>query len=78
MAGRTDITDYLSKIELPVLVLCGEEDNLSTPDVMMGMSDKIHGSEFYTIPKAGHLSPLENPDVVNKHIENFLNKIGQK
>ena len=78
MAGRTDTSDYLSKIELPVLVLCGQEDNLTTPDVMMGMSDKIRGSEFYTIPKAGHLSPLENPDVVNKYIENFLKKIGPK
>ena len=75
MAGRTDTTDSLSKIEIPALVLCGEEDNLTTPDVMMGMADKIHNSEFYTIPKSGHLSPLENPDVVNKHIENFLKKM---
>ncbi len=78
MAGRTDTTEYLSKIAIPVLVLCGEEDNLTTPDVMMGMSDKIHNSEFYTIPKAGHLSPVENPDTVNKRIENFLNKLKQK
>lgn len=75
MAGRTDTTESLSKFEIPTLVLCGEEDNLTTPDVMMGMADKIHNSEFYTIPKAGHLSPLENPDAVNKHIENFLKKI---
>lgn len=78
MAGRTDTTEYLSKIAVPVLVLCGEEDNLTTPDVMMGMSDKIHNSEFYIIPKAGHLSPVENPDMVNRHIENFLNKLKQK
>lgn len=78
MAGRTDTSEYLSKIAIPVLVLCGEEDNLTTPDVMMGMSDKIHNSEFYTIPKAGHLSPVENPDAVNKRIENFLNKLKQK
>jgi pimeloyl-ACP methyl ester carboxylesterase len=75
MAGRTDTTEYLTKLHIPVLVLCGEEDNLTTPDVMMGMSDKIHNSEFYTIPKAGHLSPIENPDVVNKYIENFLKKL---
>jgi 3-oxoadipate enol-lactonase len=75
MAGRTDTSGYLSNISIPVLVLCGEEDNLTTPDVMMGMADKIHNSEFYTIPKAGHLSPVENPEAVNKHIENFLKKI---
>ncbi|HKB88004.1 MAG TPA: alpha/beta hydrolase [Ignavibacteriaceae bacterium] len=78
MAGRTDTTESLSKLEVPALVLCGEEDNLTPPDVMMGMSDKIHNSEFYIIPKAGHLSPLENPDAVNKHIENFLRKVNKK
>jgi 3-oxoadipate enol-lactonase len=78
MAGRTDTSGYLPKLEIPTLVLCGEEDNLTTPDVMMGMSDKIHNSQFYIIPKAGHLGPIENPDVVNKHIENFLKKIKQK
>lgn len=75
MAGRTDTTEYLSKMEIPALVICGEEDNLTPPDIMMGMADKIHNSEFYTIPKSGHLSPLENPGVVNKHIENFLKKL---
>ncbi len=78
MAGRTDTTEYLSSIGFPVLVLCGEEDNLTTPDVMMGMSDKIQNSEFFTISKAGHLSPLENPAEVNKHISVFLKKIRQK
>jgi 3-oxoadipate enol-lactonase len=75
MAARTDTTEYLSKLYIPSLVLCGDEDTLTTPDVMMGMADKIHNSEFYTIPKAGHLAPVENPDAVNKYIENFLKKL---
>lgn len=75
MAARTDTTEHLSKIQIPSLILCGEEDNITTPDIMMGMADKIHNSEFYTIPKAGHLSLVENSDAVNKHIENFLKKI---
>jgi 3-oxoadipate enol-lactonase len=78
MAGRTDTSGYLSKVELPVLILCGEEDNLTTPDVMMGMSDMIHNSEFHTISKAGHLSPLENPEEVNKYFAGFLKRIKQK
>jgi len=31
MAGRTDTTDYLSKIEIPVIVSCGEKDTLTLP-----------------------------------------------
>jgi len=78
MAGRTDTTGYLPNIGFPVLVLCGEEDTLTTPDVMMGMADLIHNSEFHTIPKAGHMSPLENPDDVNKYIAAFLKRLKQK
>lgn len=78
MAARTDTTEYLSSIGFPVLILCGEEDNLTTPDVMMGMADRIHNSEFYTITKAGHLSPLENPAEVNKHIMEYLKRIKPK
>ncbi len=78
MAGRTDTSGYLSKIVIPVLILCGEEDNLTTPDVMMGMADLIHNAEFQTIARAGHLSPGENPDEVNKHISGFLKRIKQK
>lgn len=75
MAGRIDTTGNLSKLSIPALILCGEQDKISPPDVMKGMADKISNSEFYKIPNAGHLSPLENPDAVNKYIDNFLKKI---
>ncbi|HSD62830.1 MAG TPA: alpha/beta hydrolase [Ignavibacteriaceae bacterium] len=75
MAARTDTTNYLTKLQLPVLILCGEEDKLTTPTVMMEMKNKISNSEFYTIPDAGHLSPVENPWAVNEHIDKFLKKI---
>ena len=75
MAGRTDTSGYLAGIEIPVLVLCGEEDDLTTPDVMMGMADLIQDSEFHVISKAGHLSPLENPEEVNKYISVFLKRL---
>ncbi len=74
MAGRTSTTGYLSKISVPTLVICGEEDKLTPPDVMMSMADKIHGSEFVVIEGAGHMAPVESPKEVNKHILKFLSK----
>jgi pimeloyl-ACP methyl ester carboxylesterase len=74
MAGRTDTTSYLPKISIPTLVICGEEDNLTPPEVMKSMSDKIRSSIFVTIEGAGHLSPVEAPAIVNEEIENFLSK----
>ena len=75
MAARTDTTDYLSKIKIPVLLLCGELDRLTPPDIMMTMGDKINNSTFVLIPEAGHVSSVENPKHFNYEIERFLKEI---
>ena len=72
MAARTDTTDYLQKIEIPALVICGAEDKITPPDVMKAMSAKISTAIFLEVPKAAHLSPVENSEFVNKAIEKFL------
>ena len=74
MAGRTDTTEILSKIILPTLVICGSEDKLSTPAVMKSMSEKIPNSKFLLIENAGHMTPIENPELVNSTIMNYLEK----
>ena len=74
MAGRTDTTNYLQNISIPTLVICGEEDKLTPPDVMKSMSDKIKNSKFVSIDGAGHISPVEAPKRVNEEIEIFLNQ----
>ena len=75
MAGRTDTTGYLSKIKIPVLLLCGEKDKLTPPDVMKDMADKIPNSEFHIVPGAGHIAPFENSEFVNEKIIGFSKKI---
>ncbi|MGE5440311.1 MAG: alpha/beta fold hydrolase [Bacteroidota bacterium] len=74
MAGRTDLEPFLGKIELPTLVLCGSLDKLIPPPVMRAMSEKIKGSEFAATPRAGHLTPLENPEFVNDVLAGFLHR----
>jgi 3-oxoadipate enol-lactonase len=74
MAGRTDTIDYLPQIKIPSLVLCGEKDKLTLPEVMKEMADKIPGAEFHIIQGAGHLSPLEKPEAVNEIIKWFLKR----
>lgn len=72
MAGRTDTTESLAKIKIPTLVVCGSEDKLSPPDVMMSIADKIPNANFVLVEKAGHMTPIENPNAVNKAIKDFL------
>jgi len=75
MIGRTDTTENLSKIKLPTLVICGSEDKLTPPETMQPMADKIPGAKFLIVEKAGHMTPIEQPDVINKAIKDFLVKI---
>ncbi len=72
MAGRTDTAEYLNKMKIPTLVLCGEEDNITPPELMEDFSRNIKNAEFYKIPNSGHLSPFENSEEVNKRIYSFL------
>jgi pimeloyl-ACP methyl ester carboxylesterase len=72
MSGRTDTTESLSSIRTPSMVICGEHDALSTPQVMKEMASRIPGSRFVLVPNSGHMSPIENHDFVNKMIRNFL------
>lgn len=74
MAARTDTTEFISEIKIPVLLICGEKDKLTPPYIMEQMAQSIPDSEFHIIPKAGHITPLENPETVNKIIKDFLSR----
>ncbi len=75
MAGRTDTTHYLPKIKIPVLLICGVEDKLTPPDVMNLMNDKINNSKIVLVNSAGHMTPVEKPDIVNKEIKQFVDDL---
>jgi 3-oxoadipate enol-lactonase len=75
LAARSDVTDYLPQIALPTLVIVGQDDAISPVDEMRGIAAAIAGAEFVSIPRAGHLSPLENPAAFNEAIEQFLARV---
>lgn len=75
MLGRTDTTQNLGNIKIPTLLVCGEKDLLTPPSVMKEMFHKIPDAEYVEIKNAGHMTPIENPDEVNKAIINFLSKL---
>ncbi len=75
MLSRLDTTEDLKNISVPTLVLVGKKDALTPPKVMKKLSQKISNSKFQIVPKAGHMTPLENPKFVTKSIADFLTKL---
>ena len=72
MAERPDMTDRLSQVSLPTLVVCGEHDAISNPDEMRGLAQALPRAQYVQIPRAGHMAPLEQPSAVNTAISVFL------
>lgn len=72
--SRTDTTSFLPDIRIPALVIAGSFDKLTPPVYMRSMHEKIPGSEFAIVPRAGHMTPIENPDAFNDLIGGFLKR----
>jgi pimeloyl-ACP methyl ester carboxylesterase len=69
---RPDSTPLLSDVHVPTLILVGDEDELTPPPLSRSMHEAMAGSELVSIPKAGHLSSLEQPDAFNAALSRFL------
>jgi 3-oxoadipate enol-lactonase len=75
MKNRPDSTALLGTIDVPTLVLVGDRDKPSPPDVVRSMHEQIRGSRFAVLPNAGHLTNLEVPDAFNDSLGSFLDEL---
>jgi pimeloyl-ACP methyl ester carboxylesterase len=74
MIARADSTPLLPAIDVPTLIICGEEDVLTPPKESRAMHAAIPGSRLEIIPGAGHVSNIERPAAVNQVLAEFLAK----
>ena len=72
LAARADSTPTLREIRVPTLVVCGEEDALTPPADSEALHKGVAGSALEIIPKAGHLSAMEDPAAFNAALLPFL------
>jgi len=72
MASRQDSVDTLKTINVPTLLITGDEDGMTGVNEAGLMHQHIVGSEVKIIPKAGHYSPYEQPDHAARLLRQFL------
>jgi 3-oxoadipate enol-lactonase len=75
MAERPDSVDTLKTINVPTLLVTGEEDILTGVNEGELMRQHISGSQLRVIPKAGHYSPWEQPEEVGRLLRQFLERL---
>jgi pimeloyl-ACP methyl ester carboxylesterase len=72
LRDRPDQTDILRRYAGPTLVLCGEEDRLCPPERHREMATLVQSAELVMVPRAGHISTLEQPGNVTSALKNWL------
>ncbi|MGF7117145.1 alpha/beta fold hydrolase [Methanobacterium oryzae] len=74
-AARPDMQYLLPQIDVPTLIMIGENDYLTPLALSKIIHENIPGSELKIISEACHISNLENRDEFNKYLLDFLEKI---
>jgi 3-oxoadipate enol-lactonase len=75
MALRPDSVDTLKTINVPTVIMTGDEDRFTGVNEAEAMRQKIAGSQLVVIGKAGHYLPWERPEEAARVLRKFLDAI---
>ena len=75
--AKVDVLDRLKEIDCPTLVIVGEQDHGTPPEMARAIHENLRGSELVIIPSAAHLSNVEQPEAFNKAITSFLERVAK-
>lgn len=65
-----------SKIMVPTLVVAGDQDGSTPPELVEGLAKSIPGSRFQTVEGAAHIPCVEQPVEFARLIEDFIAQLG--
>lgn len=74
MSSRPDSTPYLATIDVPTTIIAGDEDETIAAEETRAMARAIRGSNLVTVPHAGHLAPIEQPEAVNAALDALIRR----
>ena len=70
--SKIDMLDRLNEIDSPALIMAGERDHSTPPEMSEQMSRNWRGSTYCTIPDAAHIGNVEQADFFNRKVAAFL------
>jgi pimeloyl-ACP methyl ester carboxylesterase len=69
-----DLTDRLRTLELPVLVVTGDEDHPCLAPAVL-LKQTIETAALVVVPNTGHAVNAEEPDLFNRFVDDFLHQV---
>ncbi|MGZ8263301.1 MAG: 3-oxoadipate enol-lactonase [Burkholderiales bacterium] len=73
--SRIDVLDRLREIKCPALVIVGDQDHGTPPEMARAIQQNLPGSKLVVIPSAAHLSNVEQPKAFDDAIVSFLDSV---
>jgi len=70
--GRPDARQHLPALRCPVLVMCGDSDQLTPPECSREIAALVPHAQFALVPECGHMLTMERPEVVNPALLRWL------
>lgn len=70
--ARPDARWHLPALRCPVLVMCGEDDQLTPPSLSREIAGLVPGAELVMVPRCGHMLTMEQPGFVNAQLARWL------
>lgn len=70
-----DLIQSSATIRQPTLVLCGDKDIATPPDMARSLAGIIPHAKLSLIPNAAHISSVEQPEFMAEQIKTFLREV---
>jgi len=65
---------FLPTVDVPTLVIAGDRDGFTPPDLSTKMSDAIPDSEMLMVEGGSHTAPIERPHLIERTLRDFLHR----
>jgi len=72
--SRPAVGPRLADVRAPTLVIAGDQDVATPPGLGQRIAETIRDAEHVLLPRTGHISTVEEPEVTTKLIRSFLEK----
>jgi pimeloyl-ACP methyl ester carboxylesterase len=72
---RPDARAHLAKLSCPVLVMCGDSDQLTPPECSQEIAALVPNGRLVIVPLCGHMLTMEQPELVNATLLDWLAQV---
>lgn len=73
--ARPDARVHLPRVRCPVLVMCGDADQLTPPERSREIASLVPHARLVMVPRCGHMLTMERPEVVNEVLAEWLHSV---